>query len=255
MNIQSKKISKRVRSPNYPNYSLRECVAFLEKLYKKYGIAEIHSDDAVTQAGHSPTSSSAPRVLASLLSFGLLESRGSRGSKFVSLSRLAHEIVLEGAERDERLELLRKAALNDSSMLSVWNKWGPNLPSEETIRKSLELEMHYSKEGAKRFASVVVDTYDFTELNKASISVTDDESDDYEAPDVYAVDEGEQRLDVVAQKANSSVRKANFLLPGRNREIIIYAPEDLTEREFEMILKWLELQKFGLIDNGRGGEG
>jgi len=44
-----------------------------------------------------------------------------------------------------------------------------------------------------------------------------------------------------------SGRKANFVLPGVGREIVIHIPNDLTDAEFDVLLKWLELQKFGFV--------
>lgn len=238
MEFQPKK-TQRVRSPNYPNYSLKECMAFLEKLYAKYGTSEVHVDDAIKQMGHSPTSSTAGRVLASMFSFGLLESRGAKDSKFVRLSRLAQEILLDEDGSPERLNVLKQAALNDDSMQEIWNKWGANIPHEDSIKKSLQLEMNYSPEGAKRFASVIAETYDFAQLSNAS---SDDEEAEATEEQTSTKKQGEN---IGPEKA--SMRKANLLLQGENREIIFYAPADLTDVEFELIFKWLELQKYGLV--------
>ncbi len=59
----SEKTTQRVRSPNYPNYSLNKYIDFLEKLDKKYGTKEVHIDDAVEQMGHSSTSSTTANSL------------------------------------------------------------------------------------------------------------------------------------------------------------------------------------------------
>jgi len=239
MEFQPKK-TQRVRSPNYPNYSLKECMAFLEKLYAKYGTSEVHVDDAINQMGHSPTSSTAGRVLASMFSFGLLESRGAKDSKFVRLSRLAQEILLEEDGSPERFNLLKQAALSDDSMQEIWNKWGANIPHEDSIKKSLQLEMNYTPQGAKRFASVIAETYDFGQLSNAT---SDDEEAAATEEQTSTKKQGEN---IGSEKA--SMRKANLLLQGENREISIYAPADLTESEFGLIFKWLELQKYGLVN-------
>jgi hypothetical protein len=139
--IMSDKTTQRVRSPNYPNYSLKECIEFLEKLYSKYGTKEVHIDDAVERMGHSPTSSTAGRVIASMLSYGLLNSRGSKKNRYVWLSQLAQEILLAENDTDRKLELLQKAALNDTATLSVWERWKNDIPSEPTLRKILEFEL------------------------------------------------------------------------------------------------------------------
>jgi hypothetical protein len=232
--------SQRLRSPNYPSYSLRECVIFLERLYTKYKGNEIHTDDAIIQMGHSPTSSTASRALASLFSFGLLDSRGTSKSKFVRASLLGQEILLEEENSLQRITLLQKALLTDSSMLSIYEKWGTDIPAEETIKKSLQIEMGYSAEGAKRFASVIVESYEYAQLNNSKNDFTVENKENK-----TIVIENHDK--VSNEEISSSNRKANLLLPGKNREILIYAPSDLSEKEFDLIFKWLELQKYGLV--------
>lgn len=140
--MEAKTKKSRQRSPNYPYYSLKECMGFLNKLYKKYGTTEIHVDDAITQMGHSPTSSTAGRVLASLFSFGLLDSRGAKDNKFVRLSRLSQEILLEEEDSPHRFELLRHAVLNDNAVQTIWKKWGAEIPHVDSIKKSLQLALY-----------------------------------------------------------------------------------------------------------------
>lgn len=248
----SDKTTQRVRSPNYPNYSLKECIGFLEKLDKKYGTKEVHIDDAVEQMGHSHTSSTAARVIASMLSFGLLNSRGSKNNRYVWLSPLSQEILLAENDADEKLKLLQKAALNDAAITSIWEKYGNNIPGETTLRKVLEYEMSFSKGGANRFSSVLTDTYEFAKLNQLDSEESDEEENDKEEGLNNQFDSPQNpqsSLDVIGPKTNNDVqlRKANLLLAGQNREIIIYAPVDLTEEEFDLIGDWLRLQKYGLV--------
>jgi hypothetical protein len=229
--------AQRTRSPNYPYYDLRECVAFLEKLYKKYGINEVHIEDAITQFGHSPTSSTANRVIASMINFGLLDSRGTKDNKFVRPTRLAQEILLEKEESPHRIELLQEAAKKDSSMQEIWEKWGPNIPPEDTIKRILQLEMKYSPDGAKRFASTIIGSYDYARISDISQKKTGDDAE-----------EGNKPLDDTEEKLPSYPRKANLLLPGSGREVQISVPSNLSNEEFEYLLKWLEFQKFGLVN-------
>jgi hypothetical protein len=210
-------------------------MTFLEKLYSKYGMSEVHVDAAIIQMGHSPTSSTANRVLASMFSFGLLDSRGAKDDKFVHISKLAQGILLENDGSPRRFELLKQAAIKDSSMQEIWEKWGATLPSEDKIKKVLQLEMDYSPEGSKRFASVIVETYAFSQLSRVGMESEEEEQDKSDdKPD----DSSDDAL---------STRKANLLLRGQNREVLIYAPSDLTDEEFDRMIKWLEFQKYGLV--------
>jgi hypothetical protein len=237
---QNKKSPTRMRSPNYPNYSLGDCLTYLLKFYNKYGTNESHYEDAITQMGHSPTSSTAGRLLASMYSYGLLEDRGSGKNKFVRISRLAQEILLETDNSSRRIELLQKAALLDNSMHSIWEKWGSTLPAEDTIKKSLQLEMNYSPEGAKRFAGVITNTYQYAKLFESNTTSSDEPEETIS--NEFLNDSTKKEIPL-----SSSNRKTNLLLPGKNREILISVPADLTNEEFDLIFKWLELQKYGLV--------
>jgi len=166
----------RQRSPNYPAYSLRDCERFLDIFYSKFKTSEAHFDDAVKVMGHKTTSSTANRVISAMESFGLLEVRGFGQAKFVKASNLGQSILLAENE-DERQELLQKSALSNESFLKVWEKWGPNLPTVTSVQKSLQLEMHYSGEGARRFAIVIVDTYDFVKFRDLVDSPEDEEDE------------------------------------------------------------------------------
>lgn len=237
---------KRLRSPNYPNYNLKECIIFLDKYYKKYNAKEAYVNDAIKQMGHSPTSSTANRVLSSMLAFGLLSVRGVKENRFVSPTKLAQELVLESKETPHWYELIKEAALFDKSMQEIWEKWGPNIPAEDTIKKVLQLEMKYSPEGSKRFASVIVETYNFAKLSEESENLdSPNEEEEFKQEKNFPK---EQEVFFEDKKELSSLRKANLLLPGNKREIILYAPSDLTDKEFDLLLQWLALQKFGLID-------
>lgn len=233
---------KRQRSPNYPNYSLRECIAFLTKYYAKNKASETHFDEAVISIGHSPSSSTANRAIAAMIAFGLFEFRGSGNAKFYKASKLAQTYMLS-TDDDEKAQLLKKAALTDESMKDVWDKWGANIPQEQSIQKSLQLEMSYSPEGAKNFAKVIIDTYEFAHLNEAIVDGNNEE----ESPNR---DEQKQiRIDGTAKKAtaDSSIRTANLLLIGKDRQVVISVPNDFSEDEFSRMLKWLEIQKEGLV--------
>jgi hypothetical protein len=237
-------IKTRNRSPNYPGYSLKDCVGFLKKLYEKYKNKEVYWNDAINQIGHSPTSSTGGRAISALTSFGLLEIRGTKNDKFVKATKLAQEIMLENEYSSEWYESLRKASLVDGSMKEVWTKWGKEIPHQDTIIKSLQLDMDYSPEGAKRFAAVIVDTYNFAKLS--------DRLDDNNENELKVEEANNQSIfpkDQIGNISNPSIRKTNLLLQGKNREIVVIVPDDLTNEEFELLQKWLEIQKFGLVIN------
>ena len=170
MDTQQKntKKSKRTRSPDYPQYTLEECIKFLGMFVKANGgfNAEAHMDVAVESMGHSTKSSTAIRVVASMQHYGLFDVRGSGADRFFQPSDLAGEIYKANEQSPERIKALQTAALNPSAMQTVWEKWGPNIPSEPSLRKSLEVEFSFSNLGAKRFSTVATENYQYARLAK-----------------------------------------------------------------------------------------
>ena len=239
--MENKEKVSRQRSPNYPAYSLRDCVNFLNYFYSKYKTSEAHVDDAVTSMGHSATSSTANRLISAMESFGLLVVRGSGKKRFVKASNLAQSIILTEDE-NERLKLIRNSALSNDSILKAVNKWGSNLPTVTSVQKSLQLEMNYSGEGAKRFANVIVDTYDFAQLRDMNSEIEDE---------LEASAEEENCLSSSVKRSKksetSNSRSANLLLKGEGRQVVISVPDHFSPSEFDLLMKWLEIQKPGLV--------
>jgi hypothetical protein len=177
-------------------------------------------------------------------SYGLITSGGGKDSKLLHVTSLGQAITLEPDGSDAWFGSLREAALSDTATQSIYGLWGANLPSEGGIKIKLEKDMNYSPDGAKRFANVITDNYAYAHvIEESSESADETGAQETDQQEGLPLNEPERK----ESKSSSQIRKTNLLLPGVGREIVILAPPDLNDKEFDLILKWLELQKYGLV--------
>jgi hypothetical protein len=119
-----------------------------------------------TAAGHwgySPKSSGGKQTIAALRAFGLIE-----GDTLVKLSGRALRILLD--ERDgseERERLLKQAALMPPLHSKLWERYGPELPSDQTLRLSLILDEGFNENSVDDFLTEYKETLEFAKLRAA----------------------------------------------------------------------------------------
>jgi hypothetical protein len=127
------------RSPKHPAFDLEQAIKKAQAFYERDSFHYVPASVALQHWGYSPKSSSGIRALAALLHFGLLEyeKEGAGDSRRVRLSELGTKIVTASEHSDEYVEAVRLAALNPKLYAELWKKWGPNLPSDESLEYQL----------------------------------------------------------------------------------------------------------------------
>lgn len=125
----------RVRSPKYPNFSLRQAVKQAEKIFRADRRNTINRADAVAHMGYSGLSGPADKSLATLVQYGLLE-RVGKGE--VRVSNTMFEILHpEGPQ--QRAEALAKAAYSPEVFKAIRARF-PEGASPESLRSFLVRE-------------------------------------------------------------------------------------------------------------------
>jgi len=241
--------SKRQRSPNYPYYSLKACIDYLAKFVEKNkGFAEAHMDYAAQHIGFSSNSNRAQSAISSMLGYGIFESKRSEGNRYFYPSELAKKIYQNQDGSQDAIALLRKAALFHPETKKVWSHYKENLPGRGTLEKWLMAERNYSQRGASRFAYVVVETYEFAQLkDRAIIEPIEEELADF--ADTESDGEPEESGSIgneVREDPPSGFTDYPIPIDRGKRHVILRAPSDLTEQDFDYIVQWIELIKVGL---------
>ena len=125
------------RGPAYPYVHLEEAVRLSRQLYEfaKRGSANLTA--VLKKWGHSPTSSSAVKIIAALKYYGLIESVVSAApeQEMIRISDRAFRILVDEQGSSERKKALRDAFLDPKSYKLCWDAWGPDMP--ESMRSTL----------------------------------------------------------------------------------------------------------------------
>jgi hypothetical protein len=154
---------RKVRSPSFPFISLREALDRARAFYEAEQRNAARPETAAAHWGYSPKSSGGKQTVAALRSFGLLE-----GDTAVKLSGRALRILLDEREAsEERERLLKQAALLPPLHSRMWERYGAELPSSQTLRLSLILDEGFNENSVDDFLAEYKETLEFAKLRMA----------------------------------------------------------------------------------------
>lgn len=154
---------RKVRSPSFPFISLREAVDRARAFYEAEQRNAARPETAAAHWGYSPKSSGGKQTIAALRAFGLIE-----GDTLVKLSGRALRILLDEREAsEERERLLKQAALLPPLHSRLWERYGADLPSAQTLRLSLILDEGFNENSVDDFLTEYKETLEFARLRMA----------------------------------------------------------------------------------------
>ncbi|HEX4496609.1 MAG TPA: hypothetical protein VIE43_13135 [Thermoanaerobaculia bacterium] len=151
---------KKVRSPSFPFIGLREALDRARAFYEAEQRNAARSETAAAHWGYSAKSSGGKQTIAALRSFGLLE-----GDSLVKLSGRGLRLVLdERGASEERERLLQQAALMPPVHARLWERYGAELPSVQTLRLGLILDEGFNENSVDDFLSEYRETLEYARL-------------------------------------------------------------------------------------------
>jgi hypothetical protein len=151
---------KKIRSPSFPFIGLREALERARAFYEAEQRNAARPETAAAHWGYSPKSSGGKQTVAALRSFGLLE-----GDSLVKLSGRALRILLDEREgSEERSRLVQQAALMPSVHARLWERYGAELPSPQTLRLSLILDEGFNENSVDDFLAEYRETLEYARL-------------------------------------------------------------------------------------------
>jgi hypothetical protein len=151
---------RKVRSPSFPFVGLRESLDRARTFYEAEQRNAARPETAAAHWGYSAKSSGGKQTIAALRAFGLLD-----GDSLVKLSGRALRILLD--ERDgseERLRLVQQAALMPPVHARLWERYGAELPSAQTLRLSLILDEGFNENSVDDFLTEYRETLEYARL-------------------------------------------------------------------------------------------
>jgi hypothetical protein len=151
---------KKVRSPSFPFIGLREALDRARAFYEAEQRNAARPETAAAHWGYSPKSSGGKQTIAALRAFGLLD-----GDALVKLSGRALRIVLdERGGSEERERLLQQAALMPPIHARLWERYGAELPSAQTLRLWLILDEGFNENSVDDFLTEYRETLEYARL-------------------------------------------------------------------------------------------
>jgi hypothetical protein len=151
---------KKIRSPSFPFVGLREALDRARTFYEAEQRNAARPETAAAHWGYSAKSSGGKQTIAALRSFGLLD-----GDSLVKLSGRALRILLDEREgSEERLRLVQQAALMPPVHARLWERYGAELPSAQTLRLSLILDEGFNENSVDDFLTEYRETLEYARL-------------------------------------------------------------------------------------------
>lgn len=250
------------RSPNYPIINLEEAIERARKFWDRERRNTAPASVAVAHWGFSPKSSGGRMTLSALVKFGLLEESGRGAERYVKLSPLAFDVLLdERPDSEERADAIRRAALSPTIHADLWEKWGRDLPSDASMRTYLVKDLEFTDSGATGlireyketigFAKLTVDDHNVPEKDRKPVGDSRNahaplrgESIAQPAPKprefASAVHAAEPQAPPARRKPmQSGIKEDVFTL--EEGQVVLQWPERLSPESFEDFESWLKL--------------
>jgi hypothetical protein len=162
----SEAASKLIRSPNYPNMSLREAVEAISKIEALYRSNPVDRESAAKLIGYSSLSGPAAKALAALASYGLLERAGKGEARVTQRARA----ILHPSDDEEKQNSLLDAASEPPLFSELRDRFsGIAVPPESGVQAYLNRQ-GFNPNAVKPAAKAFLETMRFVEELKASES-------------------------------------------------------------------------------------
>ena len=233
--------TRKQRSPSYPAIDLEDAVNKARQIHKACRESAVDRDSLATIIGLSPRSGGAMRAIASLVSYGLLQSGAKKGE--VGLAPLAMEFMF-GETNVERGEAARQAALNPSIFKTLAEKFTADTP-QGTVEAYLCRNL-FTADAAKRAAATYARTMKFAGLvyaSNRSDTGTATRQDLPESTDGSAVEkpEGSDAMPITETRTRSGdlVDVLRFSMGSKQYRILAQAPP--SAREWEGVIDHIKV--------------
>jgi hypothetical protein len=159
------------RSPSYPGISLKVAIDRAKTVYERERRNPAPISAITAGWGYkSHTTGPASVTYAALLKFGLLADEGNGANRVGQLTDSAIDIIMKPDPTQE----IQRAALTPPIHREVWEKYGNDLPSDETLRYWLVRERSFTETGWQDFIRQYRETMAFA---KPPVPATLDEGD------------------------------------------------------------------------------
>jgi hypothetical protein len=258
---------KRDRSPAYPGISLGHAIERARVFYDKERRSAAPVATVVKHWGFSnPNNGEATVALSALEKFGLIAVDGSGLGRRARLTDLAMTILLN-PDQEAIDDAVQKAALLPPIHRQLWNEYGGELPSDETLRYELIVSKRFSERGADNFIGQLRATVAYAKLADPDKMTSSQETNEAEDVPSFRTAEDSRRdaerrsvpdlSTPTAQTRRGGMSSDTGLttiplpLVGGAESVLIEGKFPLTETAWDQLLAMLNALKPGLVRSDR----
>ncbi|MDE0152974.1 MAG: hypothetical protein OXN23_03795 [Gammaproteobacteria bacterium] len=238
------------RSPAYPGIGLEEATTRARQIYSHERQNKAYVSAIYSHWSYTKSSGRARIALASLKYYGLINIEGSGDNRIVQLTNLALDILLDNREdSSERENAIQRAALAPTINSDLWNKYQGHLPSDQSLKFSLQRELGFTERGVEEYIEHFRSTLEFAKLTPKSYKPESNE-------DKLGEEKSEQlhteqitiNDDPPPSPKLGSVRNVQLPLSS-DSWAILSAQFPITEKNWDQMLAVLQAMKPALIKN------
>lgn len=239
-------VQSKTRSPNYPSISLETAVTKLNEAFQQMKRHQVGVEIAVRSMNLSYRSSSGKLALAAMRAFGLFE---NVGLAMVKISTLGLDIAADYKRGSaEWLKAVKESAIKPKIHQTLWELYGAELPPEDEIRRYLIRELKFNDNAVGPLIAEYKRTIGFAKLTEDGTiqggdgaPIEESEANEMDNPNL------QQGKPKNGHEPNRSGGFSPPKTPPGTRDFplytskskgTLYVPEQMTEKDFEL----LELQ-------------
>ena len=161
---ETKQKKNKHRSPNYPFISLKEACDKAKVVWDKEGKHSVNPNVVIKHWEYGAKSSGGRLAISALLKYGLFEEVESDKGREVKLSDRAMIVIV--GENEARKNTLKQLALEPKIYKELWEKFGSDLPSEDSLKSKLILEWKFNQAVVQKFIKDYKETISFAGLKE-----------------------------------------------------------------------------------------
>lgn len=234
---------KKHRSPAYPFIPLKKAVERAQALYEhdKRHPTALHV--AAKHWGYAEKSSGGLQTASALKQYGLLEDVGSTGDRRVKLTDLALAILLDEVPNSpDRVAAIKRAALSPKLYAEMFEKWGIELPSDESLRTYLKRDKLFNDDAVGSVIKDYKDTIEYSKLASSDKLQTENEEPEAVLLSHLGVKvQGQQQLQTPI--LTGDVEPVRIALEGGGIGRVIFSGSVATPDDISALIEVLEVQK------------
>lgn len=155
---------KKHRSPSYPASGLKEAIDRARVIWTHENKHPVSISVAAKHWKYSEKSSGARSTVSALVKYGLVIYTDDASSQF-RLTDRALSILL--GDEEARLQAVKKAALAPKIYADLWSRFGPALPSDDSLRSKLLLDYDFNRNYVDSFIKDFRGTIEFAKLRES----------------------------------------------------------------------------------------